>query len=183
MWNPRLQDVNKILVTGLIGSGKSEVCSYLAGQGYPVYDSDRATKLLYETIPGLKAEVERVIGRPFSEIGSIFSDFSARNELEALVYPLVKADFRRFAASCGAETVFFESAVAYGKAQFKGEFDKVVLVRAPYEVRLGRNPKVAQRDAAQQEMPLEEADYIIENNSGLQELHDQVKEMIKTFKI
>ena len=175
--------MNEILVTGLIGSGKSEVCAYLAGLGYPVYDSDRCTKLLYETVPGLKAQIERAIGRPFSEIGSIFSDFSARKELEALVYPLVKADFRRFAASCRAETVFFESAVAYGKAQFEGEFDKTVLVRAPYELRLERNPKVAERDAAQQEMPLEEADYIIDNNSGLHELHDQVNEMIKAFKI
>ena len=175
--------MNKILVTGLIASGKSEVCSYLAGLGYPVYDSDRSAKLLYETVPGLKAKVERAIGHPFSEISSIFGDASARQALEAVVYPLVKADFRSFAASCGAETVFFESAVAFGKAQFKDEFDKVVLVRAPFELRLSRNPKVAQRDAAQQEMPLDKADFIIDNNAGVQELHDQVQEMIKTLKI
>ena len=175
--------MNKILVTGLIGAGKSEVCSYLARLGYPVYDSDRATKLLYETVPGLKSRIEQAIGRPFSEISSIFSDVAAREALEALVYPIVKADFRAFASSCPSGTVFFESAVAYGKPQFKGEFDKVVLVRAPYAERLGRNPKVEQRDSAQHEMPLDEADFVIENNSGLQELHDQVDRMIKTFKI
>lgn len=183
MWNQMLPAVTKILVTGLIASGKSEVCAYLAQLGYPVYDSDRAAKLLYETIPGLKARVEQAIGRPFSEISSIFSDSSAREALEAVVYPLVKADFKRFASDCGGGTVFFESAVAFGKPQFKDEFDKTVLVRAPYESRLGRNPKVLEREAAQKEMPLDEADYIIVNNAGLQELHDQVDRMIKTFEI
>ena len=175
--------MTKILVTGLIASGKSEVCARLAQLGSPVYDSDSSTKLLYETIPGLKARVEQAIGRPFSEISSIFRDASAREALEAVVYPLVLADFRMFAANCGGETVFFESAVAFGKPQFKGEFDKTVLVRAPYALRLERNPKVLDREAAQQEMPLDEADYIIENNSGLQELHDQVDRMIKAFEI
>lgn len=175
--------VNKILVTGLIGSGKSEVCAYLARLGYPVYDSDSSTKLLYETIPGLKTRVEQAIGRPFSEICSIFSDDAARQALEALVYPLVLADFHRFVESCRCVAVFFESAVAHSKPQFRGEFDKTVLVRAPFELRAGRNPKAAEREAAQQEMPLDEADYIIENNAGLQELHDQVDRMIKAFKI
>ena len=175
--------MNKILVTGLIGSGKSEVCAYLALLGYPVYDSDSRTKALYDEVPGLKARIEEVTGRPFSELASIFGDPAAREALEMLVYPLVLEDFRSFASACGAQTVFFESAVAYDKAQFKDEFSGIVLVRAPYEVRLGRNPKVREREASQNEMPLEEADYIIENKSGLQELHDQVDRMIKTFKI
>ena len=175
--------MNKILVTGLIGSGKSEVCAYLARLGYPVYDSDSATKLLYETIPGLKARIEDAIGRPFSEISSIFRDSSAREALETLVYPLVRADFRRFAENCGSETVFFESAIAFCKPQFKDEFSRMVLVRAPYEVRAARNPKVAQRDSLQQELPPEMADFVVENASGLPELYEQVDRMIKTFKI
>lgn len=183
MWNRNRPAVNKILITGLIGSGKSEVCAYLAQLGYPVYDSDSSTKLLYETIPGLKARIEKAIGRSFSEISSIFSDSAAREALEAIVYPLVKADFRTFAASCSSQTVFFESAVAFGKRQFEGEFDKKVLVRAPYDLRLARNPKTAEREASQFEMPAEAADFIIVNDSGLQELHDQVDRMIKTFKI
>lgn len=175
--------MTKILVTGLIASGKSEVCARLASLGYPVYDSDSSTKLLYETIPGLKARIENAIGRPFSEISSIFSDSNARKALEALVYPLVLEDFRHFASNAHSETVFFESAVAFDKPQFEGVFDKIVLVRAPYTSRLERNPKVLEREAAQKEMPAEFADFVIENKAGLQELHDQVDRMIKTFKI
>lgn len=175
--------MNKILVTGLIGSGKSEVCAYLARLGYPVYDSDSRTKALYSSVPGLKARIEQAIGCPFEEIGVIFSDPRKREALEALVYPLVLEDFNGFCLESSAEAVFFESAVAFSKPQFKGVFDKVVLVRAPFEMRLSRNPKTAQRAASQEEMALEEADYVIENNSGLQELHDQIDRMIKTIKI
>ena len=35
-----------VLVTGLIGAGKSALCSLLAAKGYPVYDSDSRTKAL-----------------------------------------------------------------------------------------------------------------------------------------
>ena len=175
--------MNKILVTGLIGAGKSEVCAYLAGLGYSVYDSDSRTKALYCSTPGLKTRIEEAIGCPFSEIEIIFRDAAKRGALEAVVYPLVLQDFRRFCAESSAETVFFESAVAFGKEQFAGEFDKTVLVRAPYDVRLSRNQKVGQRASSQEEMPLGKADYIIDNNSGLRELHDQVDRMIKTFKI
>lgn len=175
--------MNKILVTGLIGAGKSEVCAYLASLGYPVYDSDSRTKDLYCSIPGLKERIEQAIGCPFSEIGVIFRDPAKREALEAVVYPIVLEDFRRFCADSSSETVFFESAVAYGKAQFAGEFDKIVLVRAPYDVRLSRNDKAGQRASSQEEMPSDKADFIIDNNSGLQELHDQVLRMVKTFKI
>ena len=101
--------MNKILVTGLIGAGKSEVCAYLASLGYPVYDSDSRTKDLYCSIPGLKERIEQAIGCPFSEIGVIFRDPAKREALEAVVYPIVLEDFRRFCADSSSETVFFES--------------------------------------------------------------------------
>ena len=175
--------MNKILVTGLIGSGKSEVCAYLAGLGYPVYDSDSRTKALYDEVPGLKEKIEKTLGLPFAEIGVIFRDAAKREALEALVYPLVAEDFHRFCAGTASETVFFESAVAFSKPQFAGEFDKIVLVRAPYDLRAARNPKTAQRASSQEEMPAGKADFIIDNNSGLSELHDRVDRMIKEFKI
>lgn len=183
MWNLIWPAVNKILVTGLIGSGKSEVCAYLASLGYPVYDSDPRTKALYESVPGLKGDIEKAIGRPFSEIEVIFSDVRKREALEAVVYPLVLDDFRCFCAEAAGETVFFESAVASSKPLFAAEFSKTVLVRAPYGIRLTRNPKAALRETAQEELPAVKADFVIDNNSGLQELHDQVDRMINTFKI
>ena len=65
------------LVTGPIGSGKSEVCRYLASKGYPVYDCDSRTKGLYESVPGLKS---RIVGgylflHCFFVCGKFFRDF------------------------------------------------------------------------------------------------------------
>ena len=175
--------MTRILVTGLIGSGKSAVCAYLSELGYPVYDSDSRTKALYETVPGLKAQIENTVGVPFSQLSVIFRDDAKREALESLVYPLVLDDFRRFASDSSADVVFFESAVAYFKPQFAGEFDLTVLVRAPYELRAGRNPKVAERNTLQQDLDPALADYVIDNDSGLEQLRDRVDRMLKTIRI
>ena len=42
-----------IILTGLIGSGKSAVSALLAERGIPVYDSDARTKALYDENPTL----------------------------------------------------------------------------------------------------------------------------------
>ena len=51
-----------ILVTGGIGSGKSEVCRHLVSRGIPVYDSDARTKRLYDEVQGLAARVDAALG-------------------------------------------------------------------------------------------------------------------------
>lgn len=170
-----------LLLTGLIGSGKSEVGRVLSSMGYPVYDSDSRTKALYENVPGLVEKIEAAIGVPFAEVGVIFKDQTKREALEAVVYPLVLEDWRIFAASCKSELVVFESATATTKALFKDIFDYTVLVRAPYEVRVRRNPKAALRSALQSEPA--DPDYVIENNSDLAALGAEVRNMIKHLSI
>lgn len=166
-----------VLVTGLIGSGKSALCSLLSKRGYPVYDSDSRTKALYECVPGLKEKIEEVLGIPFGEIGIIFSDSEKREALEALVYPLVIEDFRRFALESGAPTVVFESAVASSKPLFRNLFDVTVLVRSDYSLRVQRNPKAETRNSLQNEPA--QADYIIDNNSDLAHLEAEADKMIE----
>ena len=58
-----------ILVTGPIGSGKSEACRYLASLGFPVYDCDSRTKLLYSLVPGLKCRIEDALELRWEQIG------------------------------------------------------------------------------------------------------------------
>ena len=171
-----------VLVTGGIASGKSEVCRYLAGKGFPVYDSDSRTKALYESVPGLKKRIEEAIGAPFSKIGVIFEDSAKREALEKVVYPEVLADFLKWKASCSAGTVFFESAVALDKAVFKGQWDSVWLVTAPLEARLKRNPKAEGRLQAQQEVDESRADAVIVNDSSIEELHKQVDILLNNMK-
>lgn len=169
----------KVLVTGLIASGKSALCALLSKEGWPVYDSDSRTKGLYDSVPGLKDEIERRLGLPFSELGVIFTDSARRETLEEIVYPLVKEDFHKFCESLpdGTAAVFFESAVAADKLQFQGEFDYVVLVRSEESLRMSRNPKASVRSGLQSE-PVH-ADYIIENNGAVESLEEKARDLLK----
>lgn len=158
------------LVTGPIGSGKSEVCRYLASKGYPVYDCDSRTKRLYESVPGLKSRIETALGIDWSEIGIIFSDNGRRETLERIVFPLLAEDIRAWKSGLDSRLAFIESAIATEKKEFDGLYDGVLLVTADYGLRRGRNPKAAQRDSLQT-FDLSGADWVLENDSTIEELH------------
>jgi len=138
-----------IVVSGGIGSGKSEVCRML-GAKLPssfVYNADERAKALYT--PDFISELEADFGESLrdsegqlmkdvlSEI--LFQDRSKLLHLESLLFPLLEEDFRK--ASSGARFAVFESATVLEKPYFKNFGDKVVLVDAPVLTRLKRASK------------------------------------------
>ena len=180
-----------VLVTGGIGSGKSEVCRYLLMKGYPVYDCDSRVKALYDEVPGLwnyicaKFEI-----RTRAELAQrLFSDAGAREQLEAVVYPVLKDDFLEWRDSRNAGLVFMESAVAAQKPSFDGVADFVLFVDAPLQDRLARacrrdnadEEKIRARMDAQSPDP-SGADFIIMNDSDLHSLREKVDEAVKILK-
>jgi len=187
--------VNTVIVTGLIGSGKSAVCALLRERGIPVYDSDARTKELYERKPGLVECLEQALGLPLKGAdgrldrkalaGRIFSDTAARETLEAIVYPEVLADFKDWRdRQQGAPFVVLESAVILSKPVFDGVAQAVVLVTAREDVRLrrvmGRDalPEVAVRARmAAQEIPEGKVSAFIANDGSPEELEKAVDEV------
>ncbi|MBO4595549.1 MAG: dephospho-CoA kinase [Bacteroidales bacterium] len=170
-----------VLVTGGIASGKSAVCARLRALGLPVYDCDSRTKALYDEIPDLKARIEKAIGLPFAEVGIIFSDAAKREALEAVVFPEVLADIRRWKAGLGdASVAFIESAIAASKPVFDGEWDEIWRVDAPMAMRIARNPRTAERAAAQDPASVK-ADLIIENDGSLEELNSKIDNILKSI--
>lgn len=166
-----------ILVTGRIGSGKTEVCRMLRESGYPVYDSDSRTKALYKTVPGLLEKVESAAGVQFEFLAEIFRNPLKREAVEAVVYPEVLADFNAWRAQQDTPVVFMESAIALQKEQFRPLFDAVLLVQAPAHLRYGRNPKAESREASQEDV--QNADWIIMNDSSLEHLQEKVNDFLK----
>lgn len=166
-----------VLVTGPIGSGKSRVCKYLASLDFPVYECDARTKMLYSLVPGLKCSIEERLGFPWSEIGRVFSEPDKLRTLEEMVYPHVLEDLKAWKAAQKAPLLFVESAIALDKPQFDGLYDRVLLVTAPYEVRVQRNPKAAERDALQSFDPAR-ADWILENDGTKEELYIKIRKLI-----
>ncbi len=177
-----------VIVTGLIGSGKSAVCALLRERGIPVYDSDSRTKRLYDRRPALVDAMEKAVGTPLRGkdgaldrkrlAGIIFSDSSAREKVEAVVYPAVLADFKRWKSrQKGAPFVVLESAVALSKPIFDALAQAVVLVDAPPEVRLARvmrrdslDAEAVMRRMAAQRIPMDRVDVILSNDGDVQAL-------------
>lgn len=191
-----------IIVTGLIGSGKSAVCALLRNGGIPVYDCDARTKALYDRRPGLLPALEDALGVPIrgndgrldrrALAARIFASESDRLAVENLVYPLVLADFKRWRArQKGAPVVALESAVILSKPLFDGLASAVVLVTAPEELRLQRvmardslpEAEIRSRMAAQEAIPSSAANYVIENDGDPEQLRKAVNRIIKALKI
>ncbi len=151
----------KILaVTGGIGSGKSEVCRILAENGLTLqYNADSRAKELYVECPGLLGEIEKELGERFTDAEGnfvpsrlaavIFSDAAALEKVEALLFPEMIRDFHRMMAEAAQDQiVVFESATFLEKKQFDGFADIVLLVDAPFDMRLER---ACRRDGASKE--------------------------------
>ncbi|MBO6096728.1 MAG: dephospho-CoA kinase [Bacteroidales bacterium] len=184
-----------VIVTGLIGSGKSAVCALLRKQGIPVYNADEKTKFLYDTHPSLVTQLEDALGlslrgtdgrldRP-RLASRIFSDAASRETVEGIVYPLVLADFRAWrSAQEGAPFVVLESAVILTKPLFDGLADAAVLVTAPEDVRLQRVmardglPEDAVRARMRaQEIPEDKVDVTLVNDGDAARLEQAVEQV------
>ena len=148
-----------LVVTGGIGSGKSEVCRILAKKGLKAqYDADRKVKDLYSALPDLVGSIEVRLGCRLRDgegrfvpqllAQRIFSDREALETVESLVFPALMADFRSFADVADEDIIVFESATILEKPQFNGFGDKVLLVDAPVQIRLER---ACARDGADRE--------------------------------
>lgn len=147
--------LHPILLTGGIGSGKSEVGRILSSMGYGVYDSDSRAKELYRTSVTLIPRLEDATGRRLRDSDGIFRPhllsqvvFSSPDMLrrvEAIVHPEVKEDFGRWKGSLECDgsrpplpLCFMESAIALSKPLFRGSFDAVLMVEAPLGERIRR---------------------------------------------
>ena len=136
----------KIGITGGIGSGKSTVCRLFAQKGVAVYDSDAAAKRLMQQDDALRVRLTGRFGAgTFREgqldrgylAGVVFSDPQALADLNALVHPVVMADFDAWAARQEGPYVILESAILF-EAGLETCVDKTVAVLAPRELRIER---------------------------------------------
>lgn len=182
-----------IVLTGGIGSGKSEVSRILSERySCSIYEADSKVKELYGRYTELVDDIESAIGQKVrNEAGyfepsllakRIFSDKEALSKVEELVFPYLFRDFADFASETSGMIVF-ESATILDKACFRNFGDIVILVDAPVEIRLQRAVK---RDSASKEKILERmdnqkiaidnprVDYVIVNDTTIEELQFKV---------
>jgi len=133
-------------LTGGLAAGKSTVGRLLAERGATVVDADRVVADLYRAGEPGAARVRDLFGdevlRADGSVdhaalaGRVFDDPGARRRLEAAVHPLVGERFREIATRAGGIVVL--EATLLVEAGWADQFDVVVTVEAPLELRLAR---------------------------------------------
>lgn len=140
-------------LTGGIASGKSCVESYLK-QRFPVIDADQvAREVVAPGRPGLQRIRDRFgddILLPDGALNRaalrqrIASDRQAQQDLNGILHPIIIGEIKRQLAELAQthEIAFVSAALMLESGSYKN-YDGVILVSAPYELRLAR---VLQRD-------------------------------------
>ncbi|HKM94402.1 MAG TPA: dephospho-CoA kinase [Prolixibacteraceae bacterium] len=151
----------KVGLTGGIGAGKSMVCNIFSKLGIPVYVADTEAKLLMNTNPAIRQQLLALFGKniylendvldrkKLSEI--IFNDKIALAKVNAIVHPIVRKHFDKWADLQKSAYVIQEAAILFESGQ-NIHFDKIILLTAPYEVKIER---VMKRDNVSREKVIE----------------------------
>lgn len=199
----------KIGIAGGIGSGKSYVARLLKQRGITVYDCDSAAKRLMREDPALRQQLTALIGPDcylsdepheaneadgahepmrFRLNKAAVSRFLLASDdnaqaINAIVHPAVFADFEQSGLQWLESGIMYES----GANRY---VDRVVVVTAPEEVRIGR---IMQRDHISRQQALEwmqrqwpqdevrrQADYEIVND-GTTDIDKQIGELLETI--
>ncbi len=138
----------RIGLTGGIGAGKSTVARLLAGHGATVVDADAIARgVLAPGTPGL-AEVEAAFGdgvllpdgsldRPALG-GVVFADSASRRRLEEITHPRIAEETGRQIEAAGPDAVIVHDVPLLVEKGMAPNYDAVVVVEAPDEVRLAR---------------------------------------------
>ena len=187
----------KVGVTGGIGGGKSTVCKIFESLGVAVLYADDIAKEISNSNPEVKSAIVKLLGAlAYDSDGTlnrefvatrIFSEKKLQHQLNVIVHPSVEKEIGRRIAEIevkGNAIVIVEAALIY-EAGLDKKLDVVVVVDADEKLRVERiGPRngamesdIRKRMKAQwnPKVKLKKADYIIHNNSTLQDLEEKVK--------
>lgn len=135
-----------VAVTGGMGSGKSTVCEVFAMLGIPVFHADAEAKRSMAEDVQLRQRLQERFGKEVLSHGGvdrarlasiIFSDPQALQDINGMVHPGVRFRFRQWSRAQHAPYVLMESAILADTGGH-ADFDAVVVVSAPEEVRIQR---------------------------------------------
>lgn len=181
-------------LTGGIAAGKSAVSQRMAAHGAVIIDADQLAR--QAVAPGSKglAEIVEHFGEGIltqegrldrAALGErVFGDEAARERLNSIVHPRVRAEAARQREFVADGSVVVEDIPLLIETGQQGRFDVVVVVQAPHEERVRR--MIQDRDMSREEAESRisaqatddqraaAADVVLDNSGSLDELLDQV---------
>jgi dephospho-CoA kinase len=182
-------------LTGGIGAGKSTVAQYFAELGAIVIDADQLARMAIERGTDGFAEVMMRFGDEVIVNGDIdrkklgeiiFSDSSARKDLEAIIHPKVQALFAQVVADLNPEDILIYEIPLLVETGAAEKFDYIITVESDLELRKARLLKkglyisqIEKRMAAQatEQERAAVADSIIRNDGDEDSLLRQVENL------
>lgn len=183
-----------VAVTGCIGSGKSEVSSYLKERGYLTISSDEINADLLkqpQTIADLAAilgcQKEDIDKKYLSEV--IFSQSAAKEKVESYLHQRIYQEIASWIKENEAEKLLFVEVPLLYEVGWDRYFDYNVNVDSRPELiyqRLLENRKMKKEEVDRRlrnQLSLAEkakrADYNLDNRSTLEKLHDSIETLIR----
>ena len=133
-------------LTGGIGSGKSTVAKMFNELGVPIYYSDDEAKRLMNTSDQIKKGLIDVFGQKSFENGKlnrayiaalVFNDKEKLKNLNAIVHPEVKSNFKKWIMNQNAPYIIQENPLIF-ENNSQHDFDLVITVTAPKKNRIKR---------------------------------------------
>jgi len=195
--------MKKIGLTGGIGSGKSTAAKVFEFLQVPVYYADEAAKELMNTDSNLKEQVMAYFGPETYLDGSlqrkvlankVFGKESEIQKLNAIVHPIVFADFDKWCSERKHLPYIVKEAALIFETILHQKLDKVIHVSAPEELRIARvmlrdacsKEEVLNRIARQmnEEEKLQRADFVLYNDEihpllpQVVSLHQQIMQLV-----
>ncbi len=192
----------RIGLTGGIGTGKTTVAEILRKRGWVAVDLDAEARRLTDSDPVIGEKLRLVFGPSIYRDGkldrarireTIFHDELKRRELERLLHPALMAAFElryRQAAKDGVRAVVCEAALLV-ESGYNADFDRLIVVTAPIEIRRERikardgvtDAQVdailkAQTDDAER---ISKADYVVHNKGDVAELENEINRIVPKF--
>ncbi|HWF42576.1 MAG TPA: dephospho-CoA kinase [Acidothermaceae bacterium] len=135
-------------LTGGLGSGKSAVLDELVALGAVGIDADLVARdVVLPGTPGLDAVVTAFGPEVVASDGGldrgrlariVFADAAERARLEAIIHPLVRAETQARIAAAAPDAIVVNAVPLLAETGLAGEYDVVVVVRAPLAARLDR---------------------------------------------
>lgn len=196
------QRLFRLGITGGIGSGKTYVCHRLEARGIPIYYADARGRQLQDTDPQLRAQITALLGaEAYTAEGLLYRPWVAQRvfgnpdllqSLNRLVHPAVHADAAAWFAQQAAQGIRvagYEAAILFEFGR-QSDFDAVMLVMAPEDVRIQRvmardgiseadvRARMARQWPDDKKLPL--ATYVVIND-GVLDVDAQLEVVLRTI--
>jgi dephospho-CoA kinase len=138
----------KVGITGGIGSGKSTVCKVFELLGVPVYNSDWEAKKIQNEDAEVKAAILKAFGENLlndkgmidrTQLAAVvFNDKDKLQKLNSIVHPSVARHFDNWLELNKSSKYVIKEAAILIESGIHKTLDKMILVVAPFEIRLSR---------------------------------------------